>query len=77
MGVAGDQPAGGKATDPIWWREALHRARARWPSFNPNGCSSGHSETRPRAMNGEREWNNFLAEELADRPARASRRQRR
>lgn len=58
-----------KGIDPIWWREALHRARARWPLFNPNGCATAHTETRPRAVGGEREWNDFLAEELADRPA--------
>jgi hypothetical protein len=58
-----------KGTDPVWWREALHRARTRWPLFNPNGCATAHTETRPRAVGGEREWENFLAEELADRPA--------
>lgn len=58
-----------KLTEPIWWREALHRARTRWASFNPNGCTSTHSETRSRALPGDRAWNDFLAEELADRPA--------
>lgn len=65
-----------KLTDPIWWREALHRARTRWASFNPNGCTTTHSQTRPRALNGDPAWRDFLAEELADRsadqPARAS-----
>lgn len=65
-----------KMTEPIWWREALHRARTRWASFNPNGCTTTHSETRPRALTGDQAWRNFLAEELADRPvdrpARAS-----
>lgn len=58
-----------KLTEPIWWREALHRARTRWASFNPNGCTSTHSETRSRALPGDRAWNDFLAEELADRSA--------
>jgi hypothetical protein len=58
-----------KLTEPIWWREALHRARTRWASFNPNGCTSTHSETRSRALPGDRAWSDFLAEELADRPA--------
>lgn len=60
-----------KGTDPIWWREALHRARPRWPLFNPNGCATSHSETKPRAVGGpeqNRVWMDFLAEELADRP---------
>jgi hypothetical protein len=65
-----------KMTEPIWWRETLHRARTRWASFNPNGCTTTHSETFPRALNGEQAWESFLAEELADRPvdrpARAS-----
>jgi len=68
--------ADSKGTDPIWWREALHRARTRWPLFNPNGCTSGHTETRVRALPGDRAWDNFFAEELAnrpdDQPARAS-----
>jgi hypothetical protein len=29
-----------KGTDPIWWREALSRARIRWPLFNPNGAAA-------------------------------------
>jgi hypothetical protein len=58
-----------KGTDPTWWREALHRARTRWSLFNPNGCATSHTETRPRVTAGQREWQNFLAEELADRPA--------
>ena len=58
-----------KLTEPIWWREALHRARTRWASFNPNGCTSSHSETRSRKLPGDKAWNDFLAEELADRPA--------
>ena len=58
-----------KGTDPTWWREAVQRARARWPLFNPNGCGTAHTETRPRVMAGQRAWKNFLAEELADRPA--------
>jgi hypothetical protein len=58
-----------KLTEPIWWREALHRARTRWASFNPNGCTSSHSETRSRKLPGDKAWSDFLAEELADRPA--------
>lgn len=58
-----------KMTEPIWWREALHRARTRWPSFNPNGCSTTHSPTRDRTLPNHRDWHAFLAEELADRPA--------
>lgn len=58
-----------KGTEPIWWRETLHKARIRWPLFNPNGCTSGHTETRARALPGDRDWDNFFAEELADRPA--------
>lgn len=58
-----------RGVDPIWWREAVHRARTRWPLFNPNGCGTAHTETRPRATTGEREWEMFLAEELSDRPA--------
>jgi hypothetical protein len=65
-----------RGVDPIWWREAVHRARTRWPLFNPNGCGTAHTETRPRIMADEREWEMFLSEELAnppaDRPARAS-----
>jgi hypothetical protein len=64
-----------RGVDPIWWREAVHRARTRWPLFNPNGCGTAHTETRPRIMADEREWEMFLSEELAnppaDRPARA------
>ena len=56
-----------KMTDPVWWREGLHRARPRWPLFNPNGCATTHTESRPRAIGSERDWNDFLAEELADR----------
>jgi hypothetical protein len=63
-----------KGTDPIWWREALHRARARWSFFNPNGCATSHTETRPRVIDEQREWQNFLAQELADRPADRERR---
>lgn len=58
-----------KGTDPIWWRESLHRARTRWPLFNPNGCASGHTATRGRALPGDRAWDDFFAEDLADRPA--------
>jgi hypothetical protein len=58
-----------KMNDPIAWRELLQRARLRWPSFNPNGCSTTHTETRPRVVQGEPAWRNFLAEELADRSA--------
>jgi hypothetical protein len=58
-----------RGVDPIWWREAVHRARTRWPLFNPNGCGTAHTETRPRVMAGEREWEMFLSEELANRPA--------
>lgn len=65
-----------KGTDPIAWRESLHRARTRWPLFNPNGCTSGHTETRARVLPGDRAWDAFFEEELADRPvdrsARAS-----
>ena len=65
-----------KGTDPIWWRETLGRARTRWHQFNPNGCSTrSHSESTPRPFTDEKDWRNFLAEELADRPvdrARAS-----
>ena len=63
-----------RGVDPIWWREALHRARGRWPLFNVNGCAKTHSEPSPRVMGGEREWENFLAEDLAKRPATAHRR---
>jgi hypothetical protein len=58
-----------KMIDPIWWREGLHRARARWPSFNPNGCTTSHTEIRPRGASSKQAWDDFLAEELADRPA--------
>ena len=58
-----------KGTDPVWWREALHRARTRWPLFNPNGCATTHTETRARALAGQRAWKDFLAKELAGRPA--------
>jgi hypothetical protein len=65
-----------KGTDPIWWRDALSRARIRWPLFNPNGCSRTHSEPTSRPFSDDRDWRSFLAEELADRaadrPARAS-----
>jgi hypothetical protein len=68
--------ADSRGVDPIWWREAVHRARTRWPLFNPNGCGTTHTENRPRVMADEREWEMFLSEELAnrpnDRPARAS-----
>lgn len=64
-----------KGTDPVWWREALHRSRTRWPLFNPNGCATTHTATRPLAVSGQREWRDFLAEELAawsaDQPAQA------
>ena len=59
----------GKGTEPLAWREAMNRARARWPMFNPNGCTSTHSQTRSRALGNESDWRDFLAEELADRPA--------
>jgi hypothetical protein len=58
-----------RGVDPIWWREAVHRARTRWPLFNPNGCGTTHTETRPRVMAAEREWEMFLSEELANHPA--------
>jgi len=59
-----------KGTDAIWWRDALHRARTRWLLFNPNGCGTAHTETRPRVMDKEREWHDFLSQDLADRTGR-------
>ena len=48
--------------------DAQTQLRRPWrASFNPNGCTTTHSETFPRALNGEQAWENFLAEELADR----------
>jgi hypothetical protein len=44
-----------KGIEPLWWREALHKARARWTAFNPNGCALDHSETRTRRMTSEPE----------------------
>lgn len=62
--------------ETLRWREALHRARARWPAFNPNGCAVEHSATRTRGLASEAEWRAFLAEKLCTytpgQPARAS-----
>lgn len=60
--------ADAKGIEPIWWRESLQRARGRWPLFNPNGCATSHSESKPRMIDGDQDWDSFLAEELADRP---------
>jgi hypothetical protein len=49
-----------KCSEPIRWREALHRARGRWPLFNPNGCATTHSESRARVADDEAQWHSFL-----------------
>ena len=47
-----------KGTDPIWWREALHRARTRWPLVQPERVRAPRTpKPGPRVMAGEREWN--------------------
>lgn len=56
------------STDPIIWREMLHRARSRWPAHNPNGCTTIHNPPRPRAPRDETAWHAFLAEDLGNRP---------
>lgn len=62
-----------RGIDPIWWREALQRARARWPLFNVNGCGTRHSESRPRVMVGDDEWEDFLNGYLGRLPTAPSR----
>ena len=52
-----------RGIDPIWWREAVHRARTRWPLFNPNGCGTTHTETGPGS------WPGAGMEELPGRGA--------
>lgn len=56
-----------KGTDPVWWREVLSRARMRFPAFNANGCNVTHSEGNPRRGEEDRQWRDFLAEDLAAR----------
>lgn len=56
-----------KGTDPVWWREALSRARMRLPAFNVNGCNINHAVGSRQSMDDDRHWRDFLAEDLAAR----------
>ena len=62
-----------RGIDPLWWREQLHRARARWPLFNINGCGTAHTEPRRRDLANDADWTVFLGQLAGHRPANASR----
>jgi hypothetical protein len=62
-----------RANDPLMWGEQLHRARARWPLFNINGCATAHTEPRRRGMGEVADWTEFLGQRPGHRQANASR----